>query len=133
MRKWELKMKRHPPINYSFSQTGAWCSCDSMIRPPTQHTHALHTSAHIQASHVHFFLCIARLSFRHIYRLLGYIYHYTRRTFTWRCPPPPLAADQSMSSFSQWGRMIHAGTWGARIVSASLMLIEQFFLKVDLY
>lgn len=104
MRKWELMMKRHPPIHYSFSQTGAWCSCDSMISPPPHNMPFIR--ANIHASHVRFFLYIARLAFRHIYCLLEYIYHYTRRTLTWRHPHHHHHPTHPLLQISQWAASV---------------------------
>lgn len=48
-----LLLLHHPYLCPSLLETGAWRSCDLPIRPPTQHTHALHTNTHIHTWHVH--------------------------------------------------------------------------------
>lgn len=130
-------MKRHPPMHpsslypsplpslpaSSFSQTAAELSCDSVISPPTPHTRAPYTNTHM---YTHFFFpshtCTST-----ILRPVAFIA--CLDTFIIRnavgCSrggglsfvggnPLLIAADQSMSSFSQWGKIIHAGTWEQR-------------------
>lgn len=52
---------QHASLSSSSCYIGAWCSCDSMFRSPTQHTHALCMNTHIHASHVYTLLPIPRL------------------------------------------------------------------------
>lgn len=138
-------MKRHPPIHYSSiypsssSQTGAQCPCDSMISPPIQHTHALRTQMHthtVQAWHVHTLLPIHRPPrlLSHIYVHI-YILHATRSRGTGLLHP--IAADQSMRSFSQCARIMLVMEGGDaenfKNTSCTIIIIIITFYYVYLY
>lgn len=119
-------MKRHPPTHsyfvYPSPQTGAGNSCDSTIRPPTQPAHAQHTytCTHTSSHHIHIHRPFCLLSntvpaWIHIPLHTPYTphTHVAEAGASWEANTP-IAADQSMSSFSQWGRIIHAGAWEQR-------------------
>ena len=120
-------MKRHPPsllIRVSPSSDRSRHSCDSTIRPPTQHAHALHAEPHTHTHthtlppyHIHCQACLPSHTSPAWIHLNTPHAHVAEAAALWEADPPT-AADQSMSSFSQWGENhpcwhsgTKAGTW----------------------
>lgn len=158
MRKWELKMKRHPPhpfflhVSLSF-RTGAWLSCDSVIRPPTQHTRAPHTNTHTYTRHmrtdllpshtwtspalppVTYIACVDTYTVTHTLRSRGGGNPHQQNNHSYPPTPTPLlqtsqwAASVSGKNYPYWHLETKTGTWEWTCFCIADRLIEQFCSK----
>lgn len=115
-------MHPSPPPASSFSpQTGAQLSCDSTIRPPTQHTRASNTHKLFLPSHTCTFHALPPIAYIACFDAYTIAHvtcsHGISRSFVGG-KPPTTTTDYCCRSVNEQlqrgGSVIHAGTWEQR-------------------